>query len=110
MHARTQEMQEILEFLNKDWKAEMASFRKEHKEEHTCQVGNGVKVPMPLNTAVGLLADRTETMGAEIKEIKSYTMVLKEGKTVKDICKRHKILLFFIFTVGIPTLIKFWMG
>ena len=107
------EMQKVLDHLNSNefpLKKQMDAFKKEQDEAHICLVGNGKKEEMPLNKAVSLLANRTEVMSYEIKDIKSYTRVLKEGKTVKDIFIRHWKFLSALGVIIIPTLIKFWIG
>ena len=100
-------IQETLDYLNKK---EFELFRKEHRKEHTVLVGNGERKEMRLNIATGILFDRQEVMSEDITEIKSYTKVLKEGKTVKDIIKRHWKFLSALGVIIIPTLIKFWIG
>jgi len=85
-------------------------FRKEHKKEHTCMIGNGKKREVPLNEAVGLLADRSEVMHYEIKDIKAYTTVLKDFNSLGTIIKRHKWLFSGISLGMLSTLIKIWIG
>ena len=63
MEARTPEMQRFFDMANEEEfplakKSDLETLSNEHKKEHTCMVGNGVKKEMPLNEAVAFLANK----------------------------------------------------
>ena len=117
MYARTQEMKEILEFLNKDWKADLAAFRKEHKDEHTVIIGNGEKQTVSLKKAVAVVADRQELMNIDLAETKKTvervyqdTTFLRDANTVGGIIRRHKWLVSGTVIFILSTIVKIWIG
>ena len=114
MQARTKEMQEILNFLNKDWTTELNAFRKEHKEEHTVTIGNGIRKEVSLKYAVGEMADRQELMRDKLDQVYIDTTILRDANSMGDIIKRHKWKFTILFSGSgialISTLIRIWVG
>ena len=107
MRARTQAMQDALDYLNKE---EFANFVKHHDSEHTVRVGNGEKKIMRLNEAMGLMFDRQVEDRELVKNIYEDTAILRDVNTFTKLVRKYK----FVFGGGIvgivATVIRIWVG
>ena len=99
------DIQTTIEYLHRQ---DFEDFRKEHKEAHTCEVGNGKKTKMPLNKAIGILADRQEVMHYEVKDIKAYTLILRDLTKWHTFNKKYKVYWIFSSLMTFIITHNFW--
>ena len=114
MITRNPSLQETLDYLNKQ---EFENFVKVHKEEHTVVVGNGKKIQMGLNEAVGALydmrvQDRIIMNGNKDKIDKIYedTTILRDAGTFIKLARKHKFIFGGGFIGAVATILRIWIG
>ena len=107
MKTKLPALQETLDYLNKQ---EFENFVKAHRKDHTVTVGNGKKIEMPLNEAVGFLYDRNVEDRKMISKIHEDTTILRDVITLNGLIKKHPFLFGGGLVSLIATAIRIWIG